>query len=156
MKLRLLPATLLLLLLAACASRYIGSTRIPDTPDTRELLQLMDRYRAALEARNAQAIVEMVSPNFSDTLGTETPADDLFYKDLPQTVSKDLEKLDDTRVQEINVLRVEVQGDKASAIYRWNISWRMPRFGGKPQSASDLEQMTFEKVDGKWKILSGI
>lgn len=155
MKLRLLPATLLLLLLAACAQRYIGNTRIPDTPDTRELLQLMDRYRAALEARNANAVMEMVSPNFRDNAGTDTPADDLLYKNLPQALPQLFERLDDPRV-ELDVRRIDVQEDRATATYYWSASWRMPRLGDKPQRESELEQMTFEKVDGRWKILSGI
>lgn len=154
MKLRLLPVTLLLLL-AACAPRYIGNTRIPDTPDTRELLQLMDRYRAALEARNADAIMQLVSPNFRDNAGTDTPADDLHYKDLPQALPQLFERLEDTRV-ELDIRRIQVDGNEASATYYWAASWRMPKLGDKPQRESELEQMIFEKVDGKWKILSGI
>ena len=155
MKARLLLLATLFLAPAACAPRFINGTQIPDNPNTRAILSLMDRYRAALEARDAQAVMKLVSPNFRDNAGTETLEDDLTYEELPKVLPGLFNRLQDTRV-DLDVRRVEVQGTQASAVYYWNAIWRMPALTGKPQRESELEQMTFEKVDGEWRILSGI
>jgi hypothetical protein len=57
---------------------------------------------------------------------------------------------------DISVRRVDIQDDTATAIYYWNASWRMPSLTGRPQSDSELEQMVLKKINGEWKIVSGI
>ena len=146
-----------LCLVAACAPRRIPGTEIPDTDDTRAILAVMDRYRAGVEGRNAQAIQALVSKDFREDAGTETPDDDLTAANLPEHLAHLFERLDSPKV-EINVRRVSVdeETDTATAIYYWNASWRMPGLNTKPQQDSELEQMVLRKEDGQWRILSGI
>lgn len=144
-----------LCLLTACAARQIPGTQIQDTSDTRAILQVMERYRSALEARDARAIQSLVSRSFKDDAGTDTPEDDLTYANLPAQLATRLERVTDVKL-ELNVRKVDIAGKEASAIYYWNASFRMPKLDGRPQSESELEQMLFEKIDGDWKILSGI
>ncbi|MFY0530079.1 hypothetical protein ACN28I_45245 [Archangium gephyra] len=73
-----------LLVFAACTPRNIPGTQIPDTEDTRAVLNVMEQYRAAVEARDAKAIQGLVSKSFRDNSGTEDPADDLTYQNLTQ------------------------------------------------------------------------
>lgn len=156
MNLRSLLACSLLLLASACASRRIPGTEIPDTPDTRAIIQVMERYRSAVEARDAQTIQSLVSKDFRENAGTDTLEDDLTYENLPQHLAHLFSRVESPRV-ELNVRRVEVRDDDtASAIYYWNANWRMPGLDPRPQSDSELEQMVFRKEDGHWKILSGI
>lgn len=144
-----------LLLAAACAPRRIPGTELPDTDDTRAILAIMERYRTALEARDAKAIQALVSPEFKEDAGTETPDDDLTYANLPERLANSFPKLDNPKV-ELSVRRVDVQDDAATAIYYWNASWRLPSLTNRAQSDSELEQMVFKKTNGEWKIISGI
>lgn len=144
-----------LLLATACASRRIPGTELPDTEDTRAILAIMERYRTAVEARDAKAIQALVSPDFKEDAGTETPDDDLTYANLPERLANALPKIDNPKV-EMNVRRVDVQDDAATAIYYWNASWRLPSLTTRAQSDSELEQMVFKKTGGEWKIVSGI
>jgi ketosteroid isomerase-like protein len=144
-----------LLLAAACAPRRIPGTEIADTDDSRAILAIMERYRTALEARDAKGIQALVSEDFREDGGTETPDDDLTYANLPTHMSILFQKVDNPKV-DISVRRVDVQDDTATAIYYWNASWRMPSLTGRPQSASELEQMVLKKINGEWKIVSGI
>jgi ketosteroid isomerase-like protein len=144
-----------LLLAAACASRRIPGTEIADTDDTRAVLAIMERYRTALEARDAKAIQSLVSKDFKEDAGTESPDDDLTYANLPERMANLFQKVNNPKV-DISVRRVNVQEDTATAIYYWNASWRMPSLTGRPQSDSELEQMVLKKVDGEWRIVSGI
>jgi ketosteroid isomerase-like protein len=144
-----------LLLAAACTPRRIPGTEISDTSDARAILAIMEKYRSALEARDAKAIQALVSEDFREDAGTETPEDDLTYANLPSALATLFQKVDNPKV-ELNVRRVDVQDDVATAIYYWNASWRMPSLTSKAQSDAELEQMTFKRVKGEWKIVSGI
>ncbi|MBN8231449.1 nuclear transport factor 2 family protein [Corallococcus macrosporus] len=144
-------------LLAACAPKRIPGTELEDTGDTRAILAVMEKYRAALEARDAKAIQALVSPKFRDDAGTpDDPADDLTAGNLQPHLQALFQKLQNPKV-DFNVRRVEFrEEDVALAIYYWNASWRMPGLNARPQQDSELEQMVFQKVDDEWKILSGI
>jgi len=144
-----------LLLAAACAPRRIPGTEIADTDDSRAVLAIMERYRSALEARDAKAIQALVSEDFKEDGGTESPDDDLTYANLPIHMSNLFQKLDKPKV-DISVRRVDIQDDTATAIYYWNASWRMPSLTTRPQSDSELEQMVLKRINGEWKIVSGI
>lgn len=155
MSLRPALALSFVLALAACGPRYIRGTQIEDTDDTRAILQLMERYRAALEARDARGIQALLAPGFRDDAGTEDPSDDLTAQNAGTLLPQRLSKLADVHV-ELDVRRVEVSGEDAQAIYYWKAQYKLPRLNPKPQSESELEQMVFQRVGGTWKILSGI
>ncbi|NPC73110.1 nuclear transport factor 2 family protein [Corallococcus sp. AB004] len=143
--------------LAACAPKRIPGTELEDTGETRAILSVMEKYRAALEARDAKAIQALVSPKFRDDGGTpDDPSDDLTAVNLESHLRSLFQKLQNPKV-DFNIRRVEFrEDDVALAIYYWNASWRMPGLNARPQSDSELEQMVFQKVGGDWKILSGI
>jgi hypothetical protein len=144
-----------LLLSSACATRRIPGTEIADTTDSRAVLAIMERYRSALEARDAKGIQALVSEDFKEDAGTESPDDDLTYSNLPDHLSNLFQRLDRPKV-EISVRRVDVQDDIATAIYYWNASWKLPTLTSRPQSDAELEQMVLKRLKGEWKIISGI
>jgi ketosteroid isomerase-like protein len=144
-----------LLLAVACTPRRIPGSEIIDTDDSRAILAVMERYRSALEARDAKGILALVSDDFQEDGGTESPDDDLNAANLAPHLANLFQRLENPKV-ELNVRRVDVQDDKATAIYYWNASWRMPSLTSRAQSDSELEQMLLKKVNGEWKIVSGI
>ncbi|QRO00512.1 nuclear transport factor 2 family protein [Archangium violaceum] len=155
MNVRLLPACALLLLVA-CGPRNIPGTQIPDTSDSRAILDVMERYRSAIEARDAKAIQQLVSKSFRDNGGTEDPQDDLTYANLPQALPALFAQLESARV-DLDIRSVNVRNDgAATVIYYWNVSWRASGLIEKSQRDSELEQMVFQKEDGQWRIVSGI
>jgi hypothetical protein len=144
------------LLLAACAAHNIPGTQIPDTQDTHAILDVMERYRSAIEARDAKAIQQLVSKSFRDSAGTDDPQDDLTYANLPQALPALFARLDTPRV-DLDVRSVSLRDGSATVIYYWNASWRMPGLLERPQRDAELEQMVLLKEeDGQWRIVSGI
>ena len=61
------PASLLMLAFAACTPSMIPGTSVPDTGENRELLKQVELYRQAVERKDADAVLEMVSPSYYDT-----------------------------------------------------------------------------------------
>jgi hypothetical protein len=144
-----------LLVFAACTPRNIPGTQIADTEDNRAIINVMERFRAALEARDAKALQGLVSKSFRDNAGTEDPADDLTYDNLPQELPALFARIDSPRVN-MDIRKVEVRKDGvATVIYYWNTTWRAPGLLDKPQRDSELEQMVLQKEGGKWLIVTG-
>src|SRR4051812_40074306 len=112
MNFRALLVLPLLLLAAACTPRRIPGTELPDNDDTRAILAIMERYRTAVEARDAKAIQALVSEDFKEDAGTESPDDDLTYANLPARLDNTFPKLDNPKV-ELSVRRVEIDDETA-------------------------------------------
>jgi ketosteroid isomerase-like protein len=155
MTFRALLVVPLLLLASACTPRRIPGTDIADTGDSRAILAIIERYRAALEAEDPKAIQGLVAEDFREDGGTESPDDDLTYANIVERMGALFQRVEKPKV-DISVRRVEVDKDVATAIYYWNASWRLPSLTTRPQSDSELEQMVFKRVNGEWKIISGI
>lgn len=144
-----------LLVFAACTPRNIPGTQIPDTEDTRAIINVMERFRAAIEARDAKALQGLVSKSFRDNAGTEDPADDLTYENLPQALPALFSRIEAPKL-DMDIRQVDVKKNGvATVIYYWNATWRAPALLDKPQRDSELEQMVLQKEDGQWRIVTG-
>ena len=124
------------------------------------ILSVMEQYRKAVETRNSQTIVDLADPTFRDDGGSAAPDDDLEYSQLFTVLPARLSRMDDIKV-EIAVRKIEVDRElgTARATYTYNTSFRLPGLNSKPQSESDIKQMTFNLADKSkrtWKITSGI
>ncbi|HYR55449.1 MAG TPA: DUF4440 domain-containing protein [Myxococcaceae bacterium] len=156
MKMRLLTL-LILTFLAGCGARRIPGTEIEDNDDTRAILKVMEMYRSAIEARDAPGVLRLISESFKDEGGTSQPEDRMDYKDLQKKLPAQLSKLEDVKL-DLNIRKIEIHRDTsmASAVYTYNLSFRMPRLSNKPKSESEIKQMWFRRDKGEWKIASGI
>ncbi|OJT23555.1 DUF4440 domain-containing protein [Archangium sp. Cb G35] len=144
-----------LLVLAACGPRNIPGTQIADTNDSRAILKVMEQYRAALEARDAKALQGLISKSFRDNAGTDDPADDLTYDNIPEALPALFSRIDSPRVT-MDIRKVDVRNNGvATVIYYWNATWRAPGLLDKPQRDAELEQMVLQKEDGQWRIVAG-
>src|SRR5688500_9232285 len=106
---------LLSLALGACAPHRIPGTDLDDTPDVRALLQVMERYRAAVEARDAGALVTLAAPSYQDDGGTPEPEDDLDYQALQNVLPSRLAKVSDVKL-ELDVRKIDVSEDRKKAV----------------------------------------
>jgi hypothetical protein len=74
----------LALTLAACTAhaQYIAGTKIPENDVNHSVLTAVEAYRNAVEKGDAQALVLMASPKYSEDSGTPTIVDDYGYDGL--------------------------------------------------------------------------
>lgn len=155
MNARLLVPLAALVLAAACAPRRIPGTQIDDTGDNHALIEVMGKYRTAVEARDTAALINLASPQFSDQGGTSDPDDDVEYGTLQKELRDRFSRIDNVKL-DIDVRSIAVQGDRAEAVYYYTLRYDMPGLSTARQSASDLKKMSFVRSDGQWKITSGI
>lgn len=141
-----------------CTPKKIPGTELDDTDDTRAILDVMEKYRVALEKRDAQSIISLADESFKDDGGSANPDDDYNYHDLYTKLPETLKRLGDIRL-ELNVRRIELSEDTSSAraTFTYTQSYMMPGLQSKKQTDTEIKQMIFKKVDKNvWKIVSGV
>jgi hypothetical protein len=144
--------------LSACTPKKIPGTDIDDNEDTQAVLAVVRKYRAAVEARNAEGIFQLCDKSFSDDGGTAVPDDDLEYESLKASLNKRMEHVIDLKL-DLTVRRIEFDTDDkfARVTYSYNVSFKMPGYSSRTQSENDIKQMMLKRIDGQeWKITSGI
>ncbi len=153
MRLRLLP---LLALLAACAPSRIPGTDVADSKENRAVYEVIRQYAEALRKKDAARILELVAPDYQDGSGTPDPGDDVTREVLEKSLASDLAKVEAVGL-DLGVKRIEVVGDEARAEIFYDAAYRVVTPGGPiAKRPSDLSQMRFRKLNGAWKISSGL
>jgi ketosteroid isomerase-like protein len=140
----------------ACTPPRIPNTTIPDTPDTRAVLKVVEEYGVALQQKDAAALLALVAPTYFDDAGTTDPADDLDHAALSAALPGDLARLKGLRV-EIVVRSLEVAGDTAVAEVFSDTWYQVTvKDGTVPRRDTDVHRMRFVRLQGGWKIASGL
>jgi hypothetical protein len=153
---RTLPCLLAALVLAGCAHEKIAGTEIEDTSDTRAIIDVMKKYRIAVEAKDVAGIASLLDTTFKDDGGSSGPEDDLDYGTAPQKLAERFAKLDNVKL-DLDIRKIKVKEDSASAVYHYNMRFLILVQTSKvPKADSDIKEMAFRRVDGEWKITSGI
>ncbi len=141
-----------LVALGGCGPHRIPGTDLEDTGDTRAIIDTITKYNAALEARDANAILALVDPEFRDNAGTLTPEDDIDIQRLRTVLPQRLAKLQDVTVR-IEIKSIDVKGDRATAVYTWVSQFKL---NNKAMTESDIKKMELRRGPEGWRILSGI
>jgi SnoaL-like protein len=158
MRIAVSSLTLTLLLCAACSHNNIPGTQIRDAPDNRAVLDVLAAYKAAMEARDSDALLSLAAPNYFDRgdpirTATTGPRDfGTLRRDLPEDF-KDVKSVH----LDITVKDVKVDGDKANVDYYAVLRYAVAVVSGEKWfSEADDARMRLVKLNGKWKIASGL
>jgi ketosteroid isomerase-like protein len=142
--------------LAACAPALIPGTGVDNTLENNEVFGVIKAYVAAMQAKDAAAVLSLVAPEYYDGAGTPLPDDDLDRPGLEKALAADFAKVDTYRL-EVSVRKIQVKGDEATADVVFDNYFRvMTPAGGIPKRESDLHRMWFKRIDKRWFIISGL
>ena len=147
--------TALLLLLAACSHNTIAGTNIPDEPQTRAVLEVLNKYKEAMEEKNAPAVLALTASTYYDTSRVNRPID---YAALQKELPADLARLGGLRI-EFTIKEVKVNGKQANIDYFQVLRYavKLPDGNEKWEPAqSDDARMKLVEADGVWKISAGL
>ena len=144
------------LALSACAGHLIPGTEIQDTSDNRAVFEVIREYGAAMQRKDAPAVLALVSNDYFDDAGTPDPADDLDRAKLEKALPADLARVPAMRL-ELTVKSLDVQKDEATADVFYDASYDVQTPAAVvPKRQSDVHRMAFRKESGQWKIVSGL
>jgi hypothetical protein len=146
------------LALSACAHAKIPQTDIDDTPDNHQILDIVEAYQKAFEARDADAILAMVSHRYYEENGNTDRSDDYDFNGLRQFLIDEFQR---TKAAQLDVRVDEIQVDEdngtafATLYYNYRAQSEFP-VGLKWKTGTDFTRLRFIREDGRWKIVAGL
>ncbi len=143
--------------LVGCAHGYIAGTQVRNTPDNREILAVLDKAFTAMRARDADALLALISKRYFEDNGTADQSDDYGYQELKDKVLPESMRLAKEFQIDAEVQAVEVEGNVAYADLRYTsrVQLALPS-GTKWHSTKEFDRVEFVREDGAWRIISGL
>ena len=148
---------LLPLLVVACAViPVIPGTKVADTKLNREILDICEKYRHALEDRDAATLLTLAHPNYYEDSGTPMGADDYGYEGLKEVLAKRLAALKTVRYN-IEYRKVSVEGHHAMVDIRYDASFQLAtEMGDRWERKQNDKRIELENDGKRWLIIAGM
>ena len=150
-------------MLSGCATApRIPGTKVEDTRFNREPIEVCERYRHALEDRDAETLVQMASPNYFEDSGTPKAEDDYGYDGLKAVINARLVALKSVRynVEYRNVLAKQQRakkGSRAAVDIRYDASFQLAtELGDRWERKQNEKRLELEFDGNKWLFVSGM
>ena len=143
---------------AGCIGSTLPMTDIPDTDDTRAIHAKVIAYKEAMEARDIDAIMALVSHRYYENGGTtETDRDDYGYERLRDVVLPRLRQNVKALQYQVIFRRIEVEDDQAFADYEFFSRFLYVEGGREAwDQNNDFNRISFRMEDGEWMIVAGL
>ena len=146
--------------IGGCAAAMIPNTSVEDTSDNRQVVEFVEDYRRAVEARDMSRLMAMASERYYDDAGTPVGTDDVDFDSLSERLALWAERLQDCRY-EIRYRSVEFGDDqKIRVTYRYTGSFRILDAEGEARwerRVGDNELvLTYDAETEEFHILSGM
>ena len=147
-----------LVILSSCGSRTIEDSQIPATKENKAVFDVLLKYKAALESRDPDAILALVSKNYLENGSTtDTDTDDYGYDQLKNEVLPKL--LDNVKAIQFRyrVKNITIVGERSRLAYEYTTSFLYAEGGREGwHTKNDLDEMQLILENGAWKIISGL
>jgi hypothetical protein len=150
-------------LASGCATvQVIPGTHVTDTRVNRQLLEVTEKYRHALEDRDAETLVQMASPLYFEDSGTPKAEDDYGFDGLKQVINTRLAALKNVRYN-IDYRSIKTtsdpphKGTRAAVEIRYDASYQIGTEVGDRWERKQNEKVLELEYDGsKWLFVSGM
>src|SRR4051794_35911350 len=114
-----------LLFVSGCATvAVIPGTTVHDTKQNREILEICEKYRRAMEERDAATLLALAHPQYYEDSGTPKGDDDYGYQGLRDVLGKRLAQLRTLRYN-IEYRSIEIEGNHARVDIRYDASFQL-------------------------------
>ena len=152
-----LVMALLWALLTACGTTHIPNTRVEDTRENREIVEFVEKYRVAVEKRDAGALLRMASKDYFDDMGTPKGDDDIDYEGLRAELQRVQDEVLAARYQISYRGLHYTQQDRVLVDLLYTGWFRVDTPDG-PQWRRRLEphRLVVARENGDYKVLSGM
>jgi hypothetical protein len=124
----------------------------PDTAENRRVIAFCERYRSALEARDAAALLELASPHYLEDGGTPDPADDVNHESLREYLEGLFGGVERIRYQ-IRYRAVRFERERIVVEVSHSATYVIQ---GQSRSSVSDNELVLERHDGSYRFLSGM
>lgn len=142
--------TSLLFAALGCAHSRIPNTDLPDSSENRALVAFCERYRLAVEARDARGLLAMASPRYFEDGGTPAGDDDYGYDGLQRLLNTWSDEVRQVRY-EIRYRRISMDPDhpdRARVDYTFTGSYTLRQPEGAPSERDNAPALAIDPVRG--------
>jgi hypothetical protein len=147
-----------LLALCACSRDVIPNTDVEDSPEARDVIQFVEKYRSAVIKRDVRKILSLASKDYYDDMGTPQGDDDVDLEGLGErlnaTFGADLLSVHyDIRYRDVVFLPTKVLVD-----YTYIGRFRINGTDGTrwERRLADNRMILLKRKDGVYEIASGM
>ena len=148
--------------LQGCKPRLLPSTNINATRENKQIVAFLERYKAAVEKRSVDSVMELVAKDFSDNMGTDDPALHLDYLGLKEKLEKYFPRILDIRLGLFVQHVAKLRKDEYEVVFYFNknILTEVPS-GEKWIAIKEVSRMVIRRTHGKqaqaaFEIVQGI
>lgn len=140
-----------------CATvNVIPGTKVADTKVNREILDVCERYRHAMEERDAVTLLSLAHPNYYEDSGTPKGEDDYGYDGLKDVLSKRLAALKTLRYS-IEYRKVSIEGHHALVDIRYDASFQLAtEMGDRWERKQNDKRLELENDGKRWLFIGGM
>ena len=133
-----------------CAAGRIPNTEVPDTSENRDVIAFCERYRRAVETRDARALLAMASARYFEDGGTPAGDDDYGYDGLRRLLEVWSEEVKEVRY-EIRYRRVTIDPRDPNRVhvdYTYSGSYTLQPAVGAPDARARRPALAIDPVRG--------
>ncbi len=148
---------LLLFVAAGCSQPTIEGTKVSDTDEHRMLYDIVMQYRKAMEERDAETILSLVSERYYEDNGNADPADDYGYFELRDTVLPATMEATKEVYLTLEVQDIVVDEKRAHVDVRFSSRARIEMPSGSSwDTQRELNRIDFVREENGWRIVRGL
>ena len=141
-----------------CAHGTIEGTTVPDTEENRPVLEVLKTYRTAMQERDADKIISLVSSEYFEDMGTIDQSDDYGYQHLTEKIIPNSLQVAQEVYLTFEIHKIEVDGNSAWADVRYNARAKLELSSGDMwESHKDFNRIELlMNEQGRWVIKAGL
>ena len=140
----------------SCSKKMIPNSEIEDTPENRELYNMIKTYHEAVEARNIDLLLPLLSASYYEDNGTVKGDDDYGLEELKTKLKTLFNSAKAIRLS-LYLEDLKIENQKAEMKYTYEIRYQISYPDGDKWSVKeDSNVIEFSRISGAWKISSGI
>ncbi len=151
--------TLLTSLGSGCAKppAYVAGTKIPESDENRQLIKIVERYRQAVERKDAGALLLMASKSYFEDGGTQSGKDDYGYEGLRDVLAGRFQAANSIRYS-VRYVRIRRRGPRAFVEIFVDASFSLvdSTGGERREEVRDQNLLVLIQENEKWKFVSGM
>ncbi len=146
--------------ISACKPTLLPSTNLADNKENRALVDFMLQYKGAVEKRNSEAVMALVSKDYFEDNGNLEQEDDYGFEGLNERLNTRFEHLKAIKL-DLFIQNVSEQDDKVFVVYRYQQRTLVTLPAGESWvSHNDVARLTLLKkgddFEDGFEVLSGL
>jgi len=147
----------LVLWTGGCATvNLIPGTKVADSKVNREILDVCERYRHALEDRDPNTLLALAHPHYYEDSCTPKGDDDYGYDGLKEVLQRRISQLRTLRYN-IEYRKITLDGHHAQVDIRYDASYQLATdMGDRWERKQNDKRIELENDGRRWLIISGM